>query len=104
MKLRHTTPPPELREAALYSRVKEYNLNEQISSEIIQGTIGKCPVTVCACHLRELFKRFGFYGDRVQRINIPEDMECIYATPKRTSTEEYEIEEDGFMIRAPPRK
>lgn len=50
--------------AALYSRVKQYCLNEQISSELIRGTIPKCPVTLCACHLRQLFMRYGFYGDK----------------------------------------
>lgn len=89
--------------AALYSRVKQYNLNEQISSELIRGTIAKCPVTLCACHLRELFKRYGFYEDPVQTVEVPEGTEFIYSTPKRTSTEEYDIEEDGFIIRFPNR-
>lgn len=88
--------------AALYSRVKEYSLHEQISSELIQGTIPKCPVTLCTCHLRELFKRYGFYSDPVQRINVPEGAEYIYTTPRRTSTKEYDVEEDGFIIRVPP--
>lgn len=67
-------------------------------------TLSKCPVTLCACHLRELFKRYGFYGDSVQAIEIPENAEFIYQTQNRTSTEEYDIEEDGFLLRVPPRK
>lgn len=88
--------------AALYSRVKQYSLNEQITSELIRGTIPKCPVTLCTCHLVELFKRYGFYGDPVQRVEIPDNAEFIYQTPRRSSTEELEIEEDGFIIRLPP--
>ncbi|VDO06318.1 unnamed protein product [Rodentolepis nana] len=87
--------------AALYSRVKQYNLNEQISSELIQGTISKCPVTLCACH-RERFKRYGFYGDQIERIQVPEGTEFIHTTPRRSSTDEYETEEDGVIIRLPP--
>ncbi|VDO06319.1 unnamed protein product [Rodentolepis nana] len=89
--------------AALYSRVKEYQLREQIMSELINGTISKAPVTLCACHLRDLFKRYGFYGDRVLEIDVPPNAEIIYQTPRRTSTEEYDIEEDGFLIRIPPK-
>nr|CDS34276.1 hypothetical protein HmN_000580000 [Hymenolepis microstoma] len=89
--------------AALYSRVKQYSLNEQITSELIRGTIPKCPITLCACHLQELFKRYGFYGDAIQIIQVPENMEFICQTPKSTSTEEYDIEEDGFMIHVPPK-
>nr|CDS30831.1 non capsid protein NS 1 [Hymenolepis microstoma] len=66
--------------AALYSRVKQYNLNEQISSELISETIEKCPLTLCACHLRELFKRYAFYGDPVQRIEISKNMDFLSDT------------------------
>ncbi|VDO06316.1 unnamed protein product [Rodentolepis nana] len=89
--------------AALYSRVKEYNLREQITSELIKGTIPKAPVTLCTCHLRDLFKRYGFYGDNVVEIDIPVNAEIIYQTPKRTTSDEYDIEEDGFLIRLPPK-
>ncbi|VUZ44508.1 unnamed protein product [Hymenolepis diminuta] len=41
----------------LYSRVKQYELREQISSELIQGRIAASPVRLCQCHLLELFKR-----------------------------------------------
>nr|CUU98121.1 hypothetical transcript [Hymenolepis microstoma] len=51
----------------------------------------------------ELFKRYGFYGDAIQIIQVPENMEFICQTPKSTSTEEYDIEEDGFMIHVPPK-
>nr|CUU97699.1 hypothetical transcript [Hymenolepis microstoma] len=53
---------PPIDQAALYSRVKQYALNEQISSELISGTIPRCSVTLCACHLIELFRKHGFYG------------------------------------------
>nr|CUU98512.1 hypothetical transcript [Hymenolepis microstoma] len=89
--------------AALYSRVKQYSLNEQISSELIKRTIPKCPVTLCACHPRELFKRYGFYGNPVQRVQVPANMEVIYQTSRRITAEEYDIEEDGFIIRVPPK-
>ncbi|VDL65088.1 unnamed protein product [Hymenolepis diminuta] len=87
--------------AALYSRVKQYDLNEQISSELIHGTIPKCPVTLCTCHLKELFKRYGFYGGPEQRIEVLDNADFINQTPRRRSSKEYDIEEDGFIVRAP---
>lgn len=42
--------------AAPYSKVNYYSLNEQITSELIKGTIPMSPVTLCVCHLKELFK------------------------------------------------
>lgn len=46
---------------ALMSRVKQYTLNEQISSELIHGSIRPPPNQLCACHLREHFTRYGLY-------------------------------------------
>ncbi|VUZ41149.1 unnamed protein product [Hymenolepis diminuta] len=43
---------------ALSSRVKQYELRGQISSELIKGRISACPVRLCQCHLLELFKRY----------------------------------------------
>ncbi|VUZ48119.1 unnamed protein product [Hymenolepis diminuta] len=43
---------------ALYSRVKQYELKEQISPELIKGRISACPVRLCHSHLLELFKRY----------------------------------------------
>ncbi|VDO06296.1 unnamed protein product [Rodentolepis nana] len=47
--------------ADLYSCIKQYNLHVQINSVLVRGAIPECPVTLCACHLRELFKRYDFY-------------------------------------------
>lgn len=52
------SPMPLVERNALMSRV---TLNEQVSSELIKGTIRAPPVQLCACHLREIVTRYGFY-------------------------------------------
>ncbi|KAM3180373.1 hypothetical protein ACTXT7_016399 [Hymenolepis weldensis] len=56
--------------AALMSRVKQYTLNQQITSELIQGVIRPPLGQLCACHLRELFVRF---GERADDKPVPEE-------------------------------
>ncbi|VUZ40735.1 unnamed protein product, partial [Hymenolepis diminuta] len=43
---------------ALYSRVKQYELREQLSSELIKGSISACPARLCQCRLLKHFKRY----------------------------------------------
>ncbi|KAM3180374.1 hypothetical protein ACTXT7_016400 [Hymenolepis weldensis] len=56
---------PSIERAALMSRVKQYTLSQQVTSELIQGVIRPPPGQLCACHLRKLFTPYGFYDKTV---------------------------------------
>ncbi|KAM3171139.1 hypothetical protein ACTXT7_017222 [Hymenolepis weldensis] len=51
----------------------------------------------------QVFKRYGFYGDTVQNIEVPDNAEYLYQTPRRITAEEYDVDEDGLIIHVQPK-